>query len=198
VAAALSDQAWAEICAAGGLTPDAEARAALAAVLFDEYPAFAYDRVRVATAYRRAARMLKHLNNFAANHRAQFAQADDIMTERDLFYIERLRRRALSVWLAARAIRRANKGKRNVQHEWMCHRLCTVWLDYFHAPGLSITHGGPLVRFMLAALRQVIPQEKLPKPETVRAGIKRERDERDNAAQLYLFALTSRETTRVD
>jgi hypothetical protein len=194
---ALTDSAWADICAAAQRTPDAAARAMLSAVLFDEYPAFAYDRERVAKALRRSERMMKHLGAFTLDHRAQFPHADDIKTERDVFYIQRLHRRAEAVWLVARALRRANQGKRNVQHEWLCHRLCTVWLDYFHAPGLSITRGGPLIRFMLAALRQVMPQEELPSPETVRDGIKRERDERANAAQLC-FELKLRETTRVD
>jgi hypothetical protein len=44
---ALSDQAWAEICAAAKRPPDAEARTVLAAILFDEYPAFAYPREHV-------------------------------------------------------------------------------------------------------------------------------------------------------
>ena len=78
------------------------------------------------------------------------------------------------------------RGKRVEQREWLYHRLCTIWLDHFHAPGLSLTRGGPLIRFMLAALRQIMPQEELPDPETVRDGIKRERKERTKAAQLSL------------
>jgi hypothetical protein len=65
--ASLTDAAWAEICAAAKHAPDAEARAFLSAVLFEEYPAFARmnDRARVAKALRRAERMLKHLDAFA-------------------------------------------------------------------------------------------------------------------------------------
>jgi hypothetical protein len=212
MADALSDQTWAEFCKAAGRTPDAEARAMLSAVLFEEYPAFAYHRERVARARKRSERMLKHLDAFAELYRQAWLPhlpvdefqailngraspfVDDVKTARDLWYIAGLRRRPLSMWLAARAIQRANQGKRNTQHEWLCHRLCTIWLDYFHANGLSITRGGPLIRFMLAAMRQIMPQE-MPSPETVRDGIKRERVERDNAAQLS-FEFKLRENDR--
>src|SRR5262245_27472749 len=102
----MSDQAWAGICAAAGCTPGAEARAELSAVLFDEYPVFRYDPVGVQAAKIRAERMLKHLDAFAADHAVQFlpaspeaiqgsrdaAKAYEIKTERDRFYIDRLRR----------------------------------------------------------------------------------------------------------
>jgi hypothetical protein len=193
VAAALTDSAWADICAAAGRTPDAEARAELSAILFDEYPAFAYDRARVAKALRRGGRMLKHLGAFALDHRAQFPRADDIKTERDLFYIQRLYWRAEAVWIIARALRRANAGHRNTQREWLYHRLCGVWLDHFGARSLSYSVPslggppyGPLIAFMLAAIRQVVSEEALPSPETVRDAIDRDRRERENAKQLVL------------
>ena len=183
MAAALSDEAWADIRAAGGLMPDVEARPALAALLFAEYPAFAYRRAEVEADLRRSKRMLKHLDAFEKDYRARFT-ADDVRTEADLWCIKVLQRRPLAVWQRACAIRRANKGKMSVQHEWLYHRLCGIWLDHFHAPGLSVTRGGPLSRFILAAMREIMPPEELPKPDTVHDGIKRERDERARCAQL--------------
>jgi hypothetical protein len=197
VAGALSDQAWADICAAAEHTPDAETRAVLSVILFEEYPAFHYDRKRLAEAYRRSERMLKHLDAFTADYCAEFAPADNAATAvtntvritPDLWAIEGLRKQALALWLYARAIRRANKGRKSVQREWLYHRLCTVWLDHFHAPRLKYSRparGGdpydPLIAFMLAAMRQIVP--KLPDPETVADAIDRERIERENAKQL--------------
>src|SRR5262249_7609564 len=77
-AAALSDEAWARICAAAGkhkppLIPDAGTRERLSTILFEEYPAFHYDRERVAAALRRSERMLKNLKRLADDYRAQFA-----------------------------------------------------------------------------------------------------------------------------
>ena len=51
MADALSDQAWADICAAAERTPDAGTRERLSTILFKEYPVFHYDRERVARAF---------------------------------------------------------------------------------------------------------------------------------------------------
>ena len=198
VAGALSDEAWADIYAAAGRAHVAGARAALSKILFEEYPAFHYDRERVAEAYRRSERMLKQLKKLAADYRAQFAD-DDVRTERDLWGLEGVRQRAEAVWLAARAIRRANARHQSVQREWLYHRLCTVWLDHFHAPGLTYSvpsrggpPHGPLIAFMLAAIRQIVSQDPLPSPDTVAGAIKRERIERENAKQLSFYFLERR------
>jgi hypothetical protein len=131
VAGALTDRAWIRICEAARLLPDGEARAEMAACIL-EYPAFEYDRRRVAAAYRRSLRMLKHCNALAELQAS--APAGGIMHERDLYYIEALRRRALAHVLACRAIRRANAGRRDPQREWLISRLCGIWLDHFGAP----------------------------------------------------------------
>jgi hypothetical protein len=194
MAGALSDQAWAGICTAAERTPDAGARARLSTILFEEYPAFAYDPERVAAALRRSERMLKHLGALAADYRVQFSDDDDVRTERDLWCLEMLRQRAEAVWLVARAIRRAHRGHRNVQREWLCSQLCTIWLYDFHAP---LTYSvpswggppyGPLIAFMQAAIREVVSEdEELPSPAAIRDAILRERDERENARQLGLL-----------
>jgi hypothetical protein len=212
VADALTDEAWAKICKAARLTPDAEARSALATLLFEEYPAFAYDRERWATNHQRSERMLKHLAEFAELYRQAWlphllvdelqaiiaghasALKTDVRTEADLYWIKMLWRRPEHVWLAARAIRRANKGQRNQQREWLYHRLCGIWLDHFHANDLTVTippwggpPEGPLIEFMLATMRQIMPPSELPKStETLRYAIDRERKERNNVAQLRL------------
>jgi hypothetical protein len=207
VAAALSDEAWAKICKAAGRPPDAEARAALTSLLLDEYPAFAYDRKRVEAALLRSKRMLKRLAAFEADYRVQFPsdvwKTDRhyenkrniaIKTERDLSSLEVLRRRVEAVWLVACAIRRANKGQGDQQREWLYHRLCGIWLDHFHGETLTVTvppwggpPEGPLIEFVLAAMRQIMPRRQLPKStESVRYAIERERKERDRAAQLWL------------
>jgi hypothetical protein len=217
VADVLTDQAWADFCAAAKRTPDAEARAVLSALLYEEYPAFHYDRKRVAAILRQSEQMLKHLDAFAELYqqawrphlpgdqfkailegRADAFFADDKDTERDLWSIATLRRRRPeALWLAARAIRRANKGRKNVQHEWLYHRLCGIWLDHFRANDLTYTVpplGGPpqgeLIAFVLAVAREVMP--KLPSAETVRDAIDRERIERENAKQLYLHFVERR------
>src|SRR5262245_46376049 len=150
MAASLTNQAWADICAAAGRTPADEARAEVEAVLFVEYPAFTFDRERVIAAQERAERMLKHLDAFAELYwqawlpdlpADQFqavlaglasVYADDIKTQAHFWSIQMLRRRALSVWLYGSAIRRANARHSSVQREMLYHRLCTVWLDHFH------------------------------------------------------------------
>ena len=53
----LSDQVWADICAAAGRTPDAAARSALREILYlYGYPWVAYDRKRVADRLKRMKR----------------------------------------------------------------------------------------------------------------------------------------------
>jgi hypothetical protein len=147
--AALTDQGWTDICAEAGRTPDDDVRAELSAI-FDEYPGFAYDRERrahVLASADRAERMLEHLDAYAADHQAQFTRAEEIKTDRDRFYIRRLRWRALSLLDAARALSHAHGGHSNVQQEMLYTRLCTIWLYGFGKPKLTTTRGGPLVRF---------------------------------------------------
>jgi hypothetical protein len=67
--AALSDQAWADICAVAERTPDAETRERLSIILFKQYPTFAYDRERVKAALRLSELMLQHLGWFAELYR---------------------------------------------------------------------------------------------------------------------------------
>jgi hypothetical protein len=222
VAGPLSSKAWADICAAAGRAPDAGTRERLSTILFEEYPAFAYDRERVKAALRQGELMLKHLDAFAKEYRPIWLprlsedQAGAIFTgrasavltdksiERDCWAIAKLRQRAEGLWLFARAIRRAHVGKKSVQHEWLYHRLCTIWLDHFHAPDLRYSRAhaggdpyGPLIAFMLLAMRQIMPEAKLPAPETVSDGIDRERRERENAKQLY-FSFLARRSRMVD
>ena len=210
MADALSDEAWARICAAAERTADAGTRERLSIILFEEYPAFHYDRKRVAVAYKRAEQMLKHLDALAELYRQAFLPRlpvdqfralltgraspigfEDVRAERDLCSIAALRLRAEDDWLTARAIRRANARRANVQHEWLYNRLCTVWLNDFHAP---LTYRrpsrggdpyGPLIAFMLAVAALVMPES--PSPETLRAAIDDERMGRENARQLGLF-----------
>jgi hypothetical protein len=213
MADALSDAAWAAICAAAKRTPDAGTRERLSTILFEDYPAFAYDRKRVAAALRQSERMLKQLDKFAKDYcqawlphlptdqfeaildgRAEAFIADDTLIARDLWCITRLRRRVLTELLAARAIRRAHRGHGNVQQEWLYNQLCTVWLWDFHANELTFSVPswggppyGPLIDFMLAAIRQVPSEAELPSPYALRDAILRERKERENARQLGLF-----------
>ena len=119
---------------------------------------------------------------------------DDVRTKDELSCIKMLRQRPESEWLGARAKQRAHQGKRNVQREWLYHRLCTVWLDHFGAnaltysvPSLGGKPYGPLIAFMLAVIRQIVSEEKLPSPETVRDAIDRERRDRERSKQLNFF-----------
>src|SRR5262245_39746769 len=236
MAGALSDQDWTDICTAADRTPDAEARKRLSTILFKEYPAFAYDRKRVAVAYKRAEQMLKHLNALAELYRETYApqlpldqfeailagrasafvaadvksgQTDDeteaarnvaVKTEYDLSCLAGLRRRPEALWLAARAIRRANARRANVQREWLYNQLCTVWFWDFHAlltysvPSRGGPPYGPLIAFILATAGLVMPEP--PSPETVRDAIDRERMERENARQLGLFLADRRPLPR--
>src|SRR5262249_6186476 len=151
---------------------------------------------------RRSERMLKNLDKFAADYCAAFAPTDEaaradavtntVRITPDLWAIEGLRKQALGLWLYSRAIRRANKGRKSMQREWLYHRLCRVWLDHFHADKLTYnvpSRGGPpygpLIAFVLAAARVVMSE--LPSPETVRDGIDREKVERENAKQLFFY-----------
>ena len=202
MAAALSDEAWAKICAAAEHTPDAGTRGRLSTILFEEYPAFHYDREGVERALKRSTRMLKNLDKFAADYCAAFAPTDqaaraDAVTNTvritpDLWAIEGLQKQVLGLWWYARVIRRANARRASVQREWLYHRLCTIWLDHFHTPKLTYNRParggdpyGPLIDFILAAMRQIVP--KLPDPETVADAIDRERIERENAKQLSFY-----------
>jgi hypothetical protein len=211
----LPEQAWADICAAAervGLTPEPEARAVLSKILFEEYPAFVYDRKRVAAALHESEQMLKRLAAFAELYRQRWSPdlpedefeaildgraeaffADNKKTEFDLWSIARLRRRPLGLWFANRAVRRANARKANTQREWLISRLCGVWLDHFNGQHLGVTRpsqggkpGGPLIDYLLASMRPIIPDHALPDPETLDDAIARERKERENRRQLKL------------
>lgn len=209
----LPDEAWRQVCAAAegaGLVPDTEARALLSVVLFEEYPAFTYDRERTAEAIADAEKMLKRIDAFAQMYwqrwrpalspedfkailegRAEAFAPEDVRLQRDFWSISRLRRRPMSLWCAARAIRRASPA--NPQREWVISRLCDIWLNNFGGQHLGVrrpsTGGkpyGPLIDYLLAALRQVIDGD-LPDAETLKDHITRERRERDRARQLQLF-----------
>jgi len=212
VADALSDEAWARICAAAGqhkppLTPDTETRERLSTILFEEYPAFHYDRERVARAFKNSKRMLKCLAAFEAAYRTEFSLVDEaaragamtntVRVTPDLWAIEGLRKQALGLWLYARIIRGAHARRANVQREWLYNQLCTVWLNHFHAPELKYSRPGkggnpygPLIGFILAAAGLVMPE--LPAPETVADAIDREDIERENAKQLSFYFLERR------
>src|SRR5262249_10259307 len=193
MAGALSDAAWAAICTAAESRPDAGTRERLSTI-FEQYPVFTYDPKRTLAIIRRSERMLRQLDAFAAGYHEQFSGDDDVQTEHDLWCIAAPRRRVEAVWLAACAIRRAHRGHQNVQREWLYNQLCTVWLWDFHAPELTVRVPplggppyGPLIAFLLAAIREVVSEEELPSPYALRDAIRRERDERQTARQLGLF-----------
>ena len=173
----------------------------LSKILFDEYPVFAYDRERVAGDRERGERMVERIDAFAELYRQQFRPrlppdefqailagraspflADNVTTEAHLWWIAKLRLYALSLRDAAHTKQHANTRHSNVQREWLYHRLCEVWLDHFQDPppegqparlppvGPSRT---PLVNFILAAMRLVMPGRALPRPETVRDNVDR-------------------------
>ena len=193
MAGALTDGGWLEICeAAAGLIPDADARGELSACLFVEYPALAYDRKTVAATLRRSTACLKYCNRLAALYREVEPRPDNIMTERDLYFIKILYRRALAHMLACKAIRRANAKRKDSQREWLVSRLCGIWLNNFNAPDLTVTvpptggpPRGPLIAFLITTMRQIMPSA-VPSPATLRDTIDRERKERENAKQLKL------------
>jgi hypothetical protein len=196
----LSDETWAEICAAAArhnppLSPDPQGRAEMLACLIGEYPNLAYDRERVAVTLRLWGPVLRHIEALAKLYQRVPVRPDDIMQERDLFYLDRLHRHALSQVLGCRALRRANRGKRDSRQEWLVSRLCGIWLIEFGAPDLGFTipplggePGGPLIDFLRAAMRQVMPTP--PSPYTLRRAIERERDDREGAKQLRFYFAT--------
>ena len=188
----LSDAEWDAICdAVAKLLPDADARAEIEHCLFVEFPAFHYDAKHVAASYRNGKRMLKHCAALANLFAREPAFADDIKHERDLYYIERLRRRAEALVVAAERIRWAHRSRANEQHEWLISRLCSVYLDNFNAAELRVSTpsrggppGGPLIGFLAATMGLVLP--KLLGPEGMRDAIRRQRQGREGARQLWL------------
>jgi hypothetical protein len=183
---ALTDAAWIAICEATRLLPDADTRAEMSAVLFLEYPHMAYNRERIATEYRLAKRMLHQLDVIAE-------EADELLMEHHRFYLDRLRGRALAYIFGCEARRRANAGRRDSQREFLISRLCGIWLYNFGAPDLTVTvpplggpPRGPLIKFLLVAMSQIMPRRELPSAEALRDLIDRERRARENAKQLGL------------
>ena len=188
-----SDQAWADICAAAKPhRPDAEARVVLSTVLFEEYPVFAYDRERVAMRKKRAKRMLETLEAFTADYCTEFELTDDATrvdavtnTARikpDLWCVEKLRQRVEAVLVYAEVIRRANARRQSNQLAMLYHRLFTVWFDHFGRAKLTYSYiakkpAGPLVDFILTAMRQIMPKDALPSREAIRDNIDSQRDD---------------------
>jgi hypothetical protein len=190
---ALDDQAWADICAAAAKhVPDAEARAEMSACLFVEYSAMGAvvsDRAHVKAMHDRAQKIGNEAAKLAASIRQQMAarrrppaSEDHDPLWRDLRHVNVVFQSAKRQMLGYRAIRRANKGRKDEMREWLISRLCGIWLDHFHAPKLAYSRnrrgqpGGPLIRFMLAAMRQIM--RDLPSPETMGDAIDRERCDR--------------------
>jgi hypothetical protein len=202
---------------------EVEARATLSKILFEDYPGFKYDHRLVAMAAKRAERMLEHLDAFAAGYRAQFNPADDavrtsdvkIRIKPDLWCLEGLRRETQNVLDVAGTLQKANDRRHDVRRAMLYHWLCNAWLDYFEGgpelpppgwglpplgplpPGPELPPPGPartpLVNFMLAAMRLIMPSRDLPKPDTVRENIDRERRERAlKLLRLRLFCAVAR------
>jgi len=209
----LPEQVWADICAAAGragLTPEPETRPVLTLILLKRYPAFVYDRERVDTALHETELMLKRLATFAELYwrrwwpelpenefeaildgRAEPFVSGNKKTEYDLWSIARLRRRPLGLLARCRVLRSANARKANTQRVWLIGRLCDVWLDHFNGQHLGVSRPsqggkpyGPLIDYLLAAMRAVIPEHALPDPETLDDAITRECKERENVRQL--------------
>jgi hypothetical protein len=189
----LTTTRWRKLCDAAGRKPDAdaEARATLAAIL-DEYPPELYDHKREEVRRQRLKRMVTDLAAFESDYRAVFKPTEDavlttdvkIRIRPDLWCLEGLRRRTELALLAAHARQRQNTRHRNAQHAMLYFRLCQLWLDHFQ-PGSELPPAGrfctPLVDFILAAMRLVVPTSELPqRDETVRDAIERERTERAN------------------
>jgi hypothetical protein len=207
MAGPLSDQAFAQICAAAEpYRPDVEARAELSKFLFEG--ALAYDRARWAKDYRRAERMLKHLAAFAKDYGHRWLPnlpddqlqtvlgghamplTDDVKTREHCLMLQKLWERAWLLLEGAAAIRQANEGRKRSKRELLYNRLSRVWLDHFGAadltysvPSLGGPPYGPLIRFMLASLRQVMPETALPSAETLRDAIDRERRDLEQCRQ---------------
>jgi hypothetical protein len=192
---ALTDEAWAEICAAAApFTPGPDARSQMSACLIGEYPNLVYDRERVARTLQLWEPILRRIGALAKLYQRIPARPDDIMQERDLFYLDRLHRHALSQVLGCRAMQRANAKRHDSQRAWLISRLCGIWLIDFRAPELGFTvppQGGepygPLIDFLRAAMRQVTAA---PSPHTLRRAIERERDDREGAKQLRFYFMT--------
>jgi hypothetical protein len=188
VAARISDEDWRAICATAKsvkLTPDADARAVIEACLA-EYPAFAYDAEHVEALWKSGRRMVSHCEMLAGLFARGSVSADEILRESHLWCIEHLRRSASLQVLMCQANRRANKGHHDVQQEMLVSRLCGIWLNNFNAGRLGTTRGGPLSGFLRTAMRLVVPEQHLPKPEALRGAIMRERDEREGERQWAL------------
>src|SRR5262249_25470599 len=107
VARTLTDQAWAEIrAAAQPHRLNAKARAMLSAVLFEEYPVFAYNRERVAMRNERVKRMLEYLDAFAELSRQDLLpelpddQFQAMLTGRAIALTDDLRTEAYFWWIA--------------------------------------------------------------------------------------------------
>jgi hypothetical protein len=200
----LTDEAWADLCAAAKrhkppLTPDAEARAKMAAVLFDWYPAFAYDPARAELALALSERMLGHINAFAGlYHQAWLSHLpvedfrrllsvpaslfpDNVQTGFHLLGMRRLRSYVEANVLYYRIIRSANARNASVQREMLYHWLCDIWLENFGALRLK---RGALIAFMLAAMKPILAPGALPSRGALSDAIKRERKQRENVAQL--------------
>jgi hypothetical protein len=211
VVGALSDEAWGRICAAAGRAPDAGTRERLSVILFEEYSAFTFDREREQAKLRLGKLMLERLGAFAEFYRrvwlcdvpedeveaifAGLASAflDDKSIERDCWSIARLRLRAEALFLGAERVLAAYRGKRNIERAWLYGQLCHVWIWNFHGtltattPPLGGPPGGALIKFLLAVLRLVIPEEKLPNAYGLKDVIVREDALREKARQLGLF-----------
>jgi hypothetical protein len=201
---ALSNAAWAKICAAAERRPKAEAesRAMLSAVLFDEYPVFRYDREHVVGDRERGKQMLEHLDAFAELYRQRWLPsltddefeaiiltlkaspfvADDVRTEAHLWWLSRLRLHALALRDHAHRKQLSNTKNADSQRDWLVHRLCEVWLDHFQDPPpegqpARLPPVGPartpLVNFIGACMRRVMSGRALPLPDTVRSNINR-------------------------
>jgi hypothetical protein len=211
MADALSDQAWTDICAAAARPPDVGTRERLSTILFEEYQVFVFDREREQAKLRLGNLMLERLGAFAEFYRqawlcdipeqdveaifAGLASAflDDKSIERDCWSIARLRLRAEALWLGADRVLTAHRGKQNIHLAWLYGQLCNVWVWDFHGalttttPPLGGPPGGDLIKFLSAALRLVIPEEKLPTAYGLKDVIVRERDRRERTRQLGLF-----------
>jgi hypothetical protein len=195
----LTDAAWADICAAAEPhVPDAEARGLLAKALFEDYPGFTYNRERAKADIARAERMLAGLAVLEADHREQFPieawkpdqdyevwRYFNSRKEVGLRCIEYLRGQAENVLVGLRVVQGANIARRNEQRASLYAWLCGIWLDHFGGALVYDRHGGeffdkpggPLVGFILAAMRQVMPKDALPSHEAIRDNIDRNRHE---------------------
>src|SRR5262249_38269687 len=154
-------------------------------------PVFAYDQARVAEELAVQGKMLKQLGGFAEGYRQtwlprlpvdelhailtrrampwlprlpaedEYQAAIKVKTERDLWALQGLWSRTQAKLLTAQVIRHANAKHKNVQREWLYHRLCSVWLDHFHAeltysrPPKGGPPYGPTIAFIRAAFRQI-------------------------------------------